>query len=67
MYGGGISVGRINRYLAAHGLSWRWLLWTGTWAGLLFMACNYAWFLGLPMRGMLPSTASAARHDHPIV
>lgn len=30
------------------------------------MACNYAWFLGLPMKGMIPSTASAVRRGRVI-
>ena len=46
-------------HLQSHDLTWRQLCWIGLWAGFLFLTFNYLWFLGLPMKGMLPSEASA--------
>ena len=54
---------RVNWHLARHDVTWRRLLFTGVWAGFLFLVTNYAWFVGLGFKGMLPSEASAAANS----
>merc|ERR1711988_795709 len=41
---------RVQWHLRHHDVSWAQLWWTGTWAGLLFLAFNILWFTGLPMK-----------------
>jgi len=57
------GLGRITWYLRCHGLTWRKVLWTGTWTGAMFLGFNYLWFIGLPMKGMIPSEASATANS----
>lgn len=49
----------LSGYMAVHGYSIRaWWL-TGLWVSLLYLLPNYAFFVGLPMKGMTVTTACA--------
>jgi hypothetical protein len=58
-----VQTGRINWYLRQHQTSWRRLTVVGLWGGFLFLLPNFGWFLGLGMKGVLPSEASAVANS----
>eukprot|EP00041_Stephanoeca_diplocostata_P017921 m.370438 g.370438 ORF g.370438 m.370438 type:complete len:532 (+) comp20859_c0_seq1:210-1805(+) len=54
---------RITSFLSLHGVRWRFLWWTGLWAGFLFLIPMWCWYIGLPMKNMLPSEAVAVANS----